>query len=254
MVIIEMINADNKAHSLARLNADARDRKWPLIRPADAATMLLMDTTGRKPRLLLGKRNANLKFMPGKFVFPGGRVDPADRQMVASGALDAACESRLAMRVSRPSTLRGRALALAAIRETYEETGMLIGSPDLGTPKAPDGSWQAFAAQGIFPNIEALTFVARAITPPRRPKRFDTRFFMVNTREVGTHLEANIGPDAELVELVRVTFDEARKLDLPGITHAVINDVEAWLARGAGRHIPVPFYHEVRGSFIRELL
>ncbi len=249
-----MGHADSQNQSLERLNADARERKWPLIRPVDAATMLLLDTSGRKPRLLLGKRNPNLKFMPGKFVFPGGRVDPSDRQMVASGALDAACEARLAMRVSRPSLARGRALALAAIRETYEETGMLIGHADLGAPDAPNGSWQAFAEQCIFPSIEALTFVARAVTPPRRPKRFDTRFFVVNTREVGARLEANIGPDAELVELARVTFDEARKLDLPGITHAVINDVEAWLQRGAGRHIPVPFYHEVRGTFIRELL
>jgi 8-oxo-dGTP pyrophosphatase MutT (NUDIX family) len=240
--------------TLELLNADARERKWPLIRPVDAATMLLLDRSGRKPRLLLGRRNPNLKFMPGKFVFPGGRVDPSDRRMVTAGALDGACEARLAMRVARPSVMRGRALALAAIRETFEETGMLVGSADLGTPSAPEGAWSAFAAHGIFPNIEALTFIARAVTPPRRPKRFDTRFFVVDTRDIGASIEANIGPDAELVELARVTFDEARKLDLPAITHTVINDVEAWLAKGAGRHLPVPYYHEVRGTFVRELL
>jgi 8-oxo-dGTP pyrophosphatase MutT (NUDIX family) len=240
--------------TLTRLNADARERKWPLIRPVDAATMILVDRSGTKPKLVMGKRHPGLKFMPGKFVFPGGRVDPADRRMAVCGVLPEPCEDRLALRVPRPSPMRGRALALAAIRETFEETGFMIGEAGLGTPEARDAVWQDFATAGVFPDLDKLTFVARAITPPRRPKRFDTRFFLADMTSVA-HVKPNVvGPDSELVEMVHVGFDEARKLDLPAITHAVIDEVERRMAAGFGPHLPVPFFHEVRGKFIRDLL
>ena len=87
--------------------------------------------------------------------------------MTATGALAGPCEQRLAARCVRPSAQRGRALALAAIRETFEETGLLFGSAEYGTPEnPPPGIWSEFAAKGIFPDLGAVTFVARAITPP----------------------------------------------------------------------------------------
>ncbi len=112
-----------------RLTEEARERRWPTIRPKDAATLILLDRSGPKPRVLLGRRHANHKFMPGKFVFPGGRIEAGDRQMNVMGTLDEHCERRLMARTQRPSAMRARALALAAIRETFEETGLLLGSP-----------------------------------------------------------------------------------------------------------------------------
>ena len=159
-------------HTVTLTQAE-RVRTTTNLRPVDAATMLILDHSGRKPRVLMGKRHPSHKFMPGKYVFPGGRIDPEDRRMIAAGALPGPCEQRLAARCVRPSAQRGRALALAAIRETFEETGLLFGSAEYGAPEnPPPGVWSEFAAKGIFPDLGAVTFVARAITPPRRPKRF----------------------------------------------------------------------------------
>jgi len=60
-----------------RMNEVERDLTSPYVRPKDAATLILVDRGGRVPKVLLGKRHQGHKFMPGKFVFPGGRVDAA---------------------------------------------------------------------------------------------------------------------------------------------------------------------------------
>lgn len=225
------------------------------IRPLDAATMLILDRSGAKPRVLMGKRHLGHKFMPGKFVFPGGRIDPTDRRMAATGALAQICEDRLIARSPRSSPGKARALALAAIRETFEETGLLFGSNEFGAPEnPPPGTWSEFAGHGVFPDLAAVTFVARAVTPPRRPKRFDTRFFTIDSNAVAAKVEGIIGPDSELIELVWVDFDEAKLLDLPTITKAIIKEVEARLEAGFGPHLPVPYFWEKNGSFVRDEL
>ena len=61
-----------------RLTKVERDQSHPNLKPRDAATLMIVDRSGATPRVLLGRRNANLKFMAGKFVFPGGRLDAAD--------------------------------------------------------------------------------------------------------------------------------------------------------------------------------
>jgi 8-oxo-dGTP pyrophosphatase MutT (NUDIX family) len=203
----------------------------------------------------MGKRHPGHKFMPGKFVFPGGRIDPGDRRMAATGALGQICENRLMARSTSPSPMKARALALAAIRETFEETGLLFGSADLGTPEnPPPGTWSEFASHGIFPDLGAITFVARAVTPPRRPKRFDTRFFTIDYGALAGKVEGVTGPDSELVELVWVSFAEAQQLDLPTITQVILREVDARLDAGFGPHLPVPYFWEKRGSFVREEL
>lgn len=237
------------------LTEEARERKWPNVRPKDAATIIIIDRAGAKPQVLFGKRHAGHKFMPGKFVFPGGRLEAADRKMSCAGMLDDSVERRLAAHCARPSASRGRALALAAIRESFEETGLLIGSADYGTPESvPEGEWAQFAAHGVFPELEPLHFIARAITPPRRPKRFDTRFFAVDASAIAKRIEGVVGPESELTELVWKPLDEAMTLDLPGITRTILNELNDRIAAGFGRELPVPFYYEVRKTWRRELL
>lgn len=225
------------------------------LRPKDAATMLILDRSGTKPRVLMGKRHPSHKFMPGKYVFPGGRVDLGDRRMAATGALPQICEDRLVARTVRPSAAKARALALAAIRETFEETGLLFGSSEFGSPdRPPPGSWSDFAGHGVYPDLSSVTFVARAITPPRRPKRFDTRFFTIDSSGIAARVEGIVGPDSELVDLVWVDFDEARELDLPTITKVILQEVEARIEAGFGPHLAVPFYWEKNLRFVREEL
>jgi 8-oxo-dGTP pyrophosphatase MutT (NUDIX family) len=239
-----------------RLVSTDTNPKNPTLRPVDAATLIIIDRKGRSPKVLMGRRHEGLKFMPGKFVFPGGRIEPADRSMAVTGALHPRAEQALMSRVTRPSTQRSRALALAAIRETFEETGLLLGTKDYGGPDAtPTGTaWTSFEERGVFPDLEALHFIGRAITPPKRVRRFDTRFFAVDRTAIADEIEGAVGPDAELVELAWVTVAQARALDLPPITNVILDELEARIAAGFGHHLPVPFYHQQRGRFLRELL
>jgi 8-oxo-dGTP pyrophosphatase MutT (NUDIX family) len=247
---------DATAQTLAdRLTSTERERRWPNVRPADAATLILLDRSRAVPKVLMGKRHAGHRFMPGKFVFPGGRIEAEDRRMPAANALHHRAEEAMNARVQRASSGRNRALALAAIRETFEETGLMVGTRDYGPPDYPgDGSWAPFREAGVFPDLEALQFVARAITPPRRPKRFDTRFFAADRTAVVHEVPGAVGPDSELVELVWVALPEARRLDLPAITTVILEELETRLAAGFIPQLPVPFYREVRGRFVREAL
>jgi 8-oxo-dGTP pyrophosphatase MutT (NUDIX family) len=248
-------------HGLERMNALAKelleDESYftlPNLRPRDAATLILIDNSGSTPKVLLGKRHHGHKFLPGKFVFPGGRLEPSDQRMASARPLDRAAEERLMRAVKRPSPLKARALALAAIRETYEETGLLLGSPASAKPGTPPGPWAAFGEAGILPDLAAIHFVARAITPPRRPRRFDTRFFTADAGAIAHRIDGMIGPDAELVELVWMSIAQARHLDLPAITAVVLEELEARIAAGLRHDLPVPFYQMRHRHFVRELL
>jgi 8-oxo-dGTP pyrophosphatase MutT (NUDIX family) len=230
-----------------------RDRGFPPLRPKDAATIILIDRASAEPKVLMGRRHERHKFMPGKFVFPGGRVDAQDRYVPVAGRLHPRTEARLMAQLRRPSRIRARVLAVAAIREAFEETGLLLGTKVANAPKFP-GGWTAFAAAGVQPSLDELHFIARAITPPGRPRRFDTRFFAADARTIAHRIEGVIGPDAEFVELVWVPIAAARELDLPTITAVVLGDLEARIAAGFGHELPVPYYHRIRGRFVRELL
>jgi 8-oxo-dGTP pyrophosphatase MutT (NUDIX family) len=225
------------------------------LRPRDAATLIIVDRGGLEPRVLMGKRHEGHKFMPGKYVFPGGRVEPEDRRMPAAGALDPVVEEKLNVRVARPSPSFARAVALAAIRETFEETGLAIGVGDYGAPaNPPAGAWSRFAAAGVYPALDDIDFLARAITPPGRVRRFDARFLVVDARAIARRVEGVVHPDAELVELTWTPLAKARDLDLPQITHLALDDLAAALARGLDRRRPRPFYRELRGKRLREEL
>jgi 8-oxo-dGTP pyrophosphatase MutT (NUDIX family) len=226
------------------------------LRPRDAATLILVEGSERgAARVLMGKRHAGHRFMPGKFVFPGGRVEPEDRRMAAAGALDPHVEEKLNARVRRPSPSFARALALAAIRETFEETGLAIGIADHGAPEnPPPGAWTRFAATGVHPALDAVDFLARAITPPGRPRRFDARFLIVDATFIAGRVEGAVHSETELVELIWTPLDEARHLDLPSITHAALDDLKQALEGGLDKRRPRPFYRELNGRPLREEL
>jgi 8-oxo-dGTP pyrophosphatase MutT (NUDIX family) len=224
------------------------------LRPRDAATLIIVDNSSGEPRVLLGKRRLDMVFMPGRYVFPGGRVDPADRQVEVEQDLRPRDIERLMVAMKgTPSVARARALALAAVRETFEEAGLLIGTP-LGDAAAPKvATWAHFYAAGYRPALSRLTFFARAITPPGRPRRFDSRFFCV---EADAIVHRSKIEDGELSDLEWHSIAQARSLELPNITRVVLEDLNERIAAGAlhaGDH-PVPFYHRRNGNFRRDLI
>ncbi len=222
-------------------------------RPRDAATLILLDRKGDEVSVLMGRRSARHAFMPGKFVFPGGRTDPADSRIPTATGLHPEEEMRLCASPGRTGTARARAIALSAIRETYEEAGLLIGRRGAFSTTKQD--WQGFAEHRVQPSLEAVRFVARAITPPGRVRRFDTRFLSVWRSEVAVELPQG-GPTNELEELVWLPLEEAREADIPHITRMILEELEKRLA--ADSHLrpggEVPFYHMVRNRFVRDLL
>ena len=226
----------------------------PTLRPRDAATLIIVDGAGAVPRVLMGKRHEGHKFMPGKYVFPGGRVEAEDRRMAAAGALDPNVEAKLNVRVPRPSPGFARAIALAAIRETFEETGVVIGVGGYGAPEAPPGAWRRFAEMGVYPTLDGVDFLARAITPPGRTKRFDARFLVVDASLIVKQIDGVVHPGAELVDLVWTPLDKARELDLPRITHQALDELASALAAGLDPRRPRPFFRELRGRRLREEL
>ena len=225
------------------------------LKPQDAATLIIVERAGGEPRVLMGRRRDDQVFMPGKYVFPGGRVDKADRIIASADELRPLETAKLLIDMKgSPSESRARALALAAIRETFEETGIVIG--DEATPAAGfDGheTWRDFLGRGYLPRPSTLTFFARAITPPGRPRRYDTRFFCCEAAAVRTRFDMS---DGELSGIEWVTVEEARALDLPAITRVILEDLLDRLKNGTldDSALAVPYYHHKNGSFRRQLL
>ena len=243
---------------------DTRGQAAPAtrIRPRDAATLLILDRSGPVPRVLMGRRHAGHKFMPDKFVFPGGRAERADAAAPIASGLVGEVEAALIARTTRGNAARARRLALAAIRETFEETGLVIGKKlDFGQKQAMPGAlaaagvWGEFLATGHLPDLAPIRYLARAITPPGRTKRFDTRFFIVDASAISHTIGDVVGPDSELTELAWLTLEETISQPLPVITRIILGDLGERLA-GAGIEAPapVPFYYRVGKEFRRELI
>ena len=233
--------------------ADASSRA-PALRPRDAATLILVDRSVSQPKILFGKRRLDMKFMPGKYVFPGGRVDKSDRMTKSVDELTEHTRAKLLVDMKGGASLsKARALALAAVRETYEEASIIIGAPHDGAKAPADASWRRFFEQGFLPSLSPLTFFARAITPPGRPRRFDTRFFCADASAIAFR---GTPPDDELSDLVWMGIEEARSLDLPPITRVILEDLGDRMRAGplGFADSPVPYYFHKGGTFRRQLI
>jgi 8-oxo-dGTP pyrophosphatase MutT (NUDIX family) len=220
------------------------------VRPKDAATLIIVRGGGKEPRVLMGKRAASHKFMPNKFVFPGGKVDPADSRIVPPYDL----HPQVMRRLRRGCTeARSRALALAAIRETFEETGLIVGEPDTPTLRTRSRDWADFLQHDVNPRLDVLHLVARAITPPSRNRRFDARFFMVDAEHIQGEVHERPQGSGELLDLHWVGVSKAQEMDqLPHITRAVLQEIEGRLREGAGPEVPGPFVLVRHGKSVIE--
>ena len=198
----------------------------------NAASVILLRGPRDACEVLMGQRGAGAAFMPSKYVFPGGAVDDGDAAVPLANGLNPVCAARLS---GGPSPA---ALAAAAIRELWEETGLALGIA--GAAVLPDG-WGGFQARGLVPAASGLRFIFRAITPPGRSRRFDARFFLADAGAVaGDPTDFSAASD-ELGHLHWLPLAETRKLDLPFITEVVLAEVAALLGHD-GPPPPVPFF------------
>jgi 8-oxo-dGTP pyrophosphatase MutT (NUDIX family) len=219
------------------------------VKPKDAATLIIVRREGTQPQILMGKRAAGHKFMPNKFVFPGGKVDRADSRIRPAKDLHPMVMQRL---MKGCSASRARALALAVIRETFEETGLLLGETDPQTFNSRSAGWGAFLQQGVTPRLDTLNVIARAITPTYRNRRFDTRFFMVEADLIQNDVQIAPVGSGELLQLQWVTIKEAEQLELPTITRIVLNEVERRLAYGHSPQDQGPFIYFRHGKAVMD--
>ena len=180
------------------------------VKPRDAASLVIVEGRGSAARVLLGRREPRHRFMPDVWVFPGGGVERQDADSPVSSELSPAVAAKLE---ARWSPARARALAIAAVRETFEETGLAFG-------ELTDGQ--------LRPALDRLDYLARAITPALSPIRFHARFFLANAADSSGQL----GGNGELLGLRWVPIREAMELPIINVTEFVLQEA----ARRAAGH------------------
>jgi 8-oxo-dGTP pyrophosphatase MutT (NUDIX family) len=194
-------------------------------KPRDAATLIIVRHDDAMPKVLLGQRHNRHAFMPNKFVFPGGRLDTSDMRTKVSHDLHPLVHEKLLKQMrGRVSPGRARGLAIAAIRETYEETGLYLGSMPQTSALASE-DWDAVVAATEL-DLSDLRFFVRAITPPGRTRRFDSRFFVAHARLIGNLDSPRHPGSGELLKPYWFSFSEALDLDLPTITRDVLKRLQ----------------------------
>ncbi|WP_350053739.1 NUDIX hydrolase [Nisaea sp.] len=163
----------------------------------------------------MGRRGKKAVF-GGVFVFPGGKVDAADRSVGVASDL----APELLTRISKDQR-RARAFSVAAVRETFEETGLLLAGPaDIGSTRHE--TWLDFAARGIAPDLAKLGYVGHAITPSKRKARFNARFFFAWAE----HMSGELGGSGELADLDFFPLHEALKLPLVDVTEFMLLEIQ----------------------------
>lgn len=173
------------------------------VKPKDAASLLLVRRAGERVEVLLGQRANRHRFLPDVYAFPGGRVDATDMLEMPYNNLNSHYNLSA---VNSISELELQALAIAAVRETWEETGIALGPVEAGR---------------LRPDLSGLRYFCRAITPSESPIRFHARFFLQDV----TGRDLTLSGSGELLDLAFRPIDEALRLPLADITEFVLRQI-----------------------------
>ncbi|MDE0886809.1 MAG: NUDIX hydrolase [Myxococcota bacterium] len=214
----------------------------PAPKPRDAASLLLLKGSGPEASILMGRRPAASSFAPDFFVFPGGKLEPHDHGLPCPFPLRPETERGLRTSAS-VSAETARALANAAIRETYEETGLLLARPGR-FPSPAHGPWHAFSRRGLAPDHSALGMIGRAITPRKSPVRFHARFLLADASATLGQLR----PNEELLDLAWYPLDEALQLPAIDVTQILLREVLEAVRNGLDHALPRRAFIRYRGE------
>lgn len=209
------------------------------IRPRDAASLVLIRNSASGAEVLMGRRQSTLAFMPNAYVFPGGKVAPGDSLIQPASSLKGDYVRHMAV---GGSDRRAHALAIAAVRETFEETGLLVGEPGEPGPAAAP-AWAAFTRQGLAPALGRLEYLCRAITPTPSPIRFHARFFIAD----GDHASGALSGSGELVDLHWTLLSQAHRLPIADVTAFVLSEVQRLLAAKRQESLPKGMFTHRQG-------
>ena len=208
------------------------------VKPRDAASLVFVDDSGVEPRILMGKRHAKMKFIPDAFVFPGGKLDPHDHEAKPATAL----KDHPHLAHTGAGKAKTIALAMAAVRETFEETGLLLTEAgDIGAATTGE-TWGMFRDMKVAPALHHVSYIARAITPANSPVRFHARFFQAPA----SALTGTLKGSGELGELDWYPLSEALKLPIIDVTEFVLEGLKEAL-EGTHRALP-PLYCYLNGK------
>jgi 8-oxo-dGTP pyrophosphatase MutT (NUDIX family) len=201
-----------------------------VVKPVDAAGLVLIRAVSRgEPEILLGRRHRRAGFLPNIYVVPGGRVDPADH--APSGFAEALHPAVSAALLSGGSRRPALAFPRAALRETHEETGLLVGASGqpLDAPRKP--VWQAYGSVGLAPDFGGLDFICRAITPVTSARRYNTRFFLAD----GEQAVGSVNGNGELEDLAWRPVSAFGGLNIVDVTEYVLKEaLRRWQTRVDG--------------------
>jgi 8-oxo-dGTP pyrophosphatase MutT (NUDIX family) len=203
-----------------------------VVKPVDAAGLVLIRTGSKgEPEILLGRRHRKAGFLPDIYVVPGGRVDTADH--APSGFAEPLNPAVSAALMSGGSRRPALAFPRAALRETHEETGLLVGGSgkSLDSPRQEtqlEPIWQAYAAAGLAPEFGAIDFICRAITPVTSHRRYNTRFFLAD----GSRAVGSVNSNGELEDLAWRPVPALSSLNIVDVTEYVLKEaLRRWQAR-----------------------
>ena len=211
------------------------------VAPRDAATLILVRHRPDGPAILMGQRSHRAKFVPGSFVFPGGRLDSHDWVAEPATPLSAPA-AKMGL---RGKAAKATALGMAAVRETFEETGLLLAADgDVGD--ADDDTWREMRALGRAPELSRLTYIARAITSPYSPIRFHARFFMAIYRME----DGDLGGSGELSDLQWIPLTRAADYAILDVTQFMLGEVRRRLEEPDAETVPL-FAYRLDRPFVR---
>ncbi len=210
------------------------------LRPRDAASLVLLREDKDGPRILMGRRPPKQAFMPDVYVFPGGAVDPRDGYVPVARDLRPEVQQALARGCTHH---RARAIALAALRETQEETGLFVGRAAAQPKRGLHPAWKPFGDMGLLPDLGSLEFLAHAVTPPGPPRRFHARFFLADGNEATGTLKSN----GELLDLDWYPMDMLKTLPMASITQLVLQEVDKSRPGNTPTERAVPFFSRRHG-------
>ena len=184
-------------------------------RPRDAASLLIWRAQAQGLEVLMGRRGSRARFVPGVYVFPGGVLEPRDRMVSARlGAHPFFLSPGLD---GNPSL--ARALACAAVREVHEETGLQLRA---SVQTVADGRTDP----GALPDLSALRFLGRAITPTNSRMRFHARFFAAPAAS----FVGDLAGDGELSDLQWVSLDNPARLPMVDVTELMLSELAQQLS------------------------